>query len=603
MKTRQFIYIAILFVLSVATVLTSEGCHNDRKPDAKPNLIMISIDTLRRDHLGCYGYWRNTSPHIDRLAEQGVIFDNAVSASSWTLPSHTSMLTGLYPSFHGLEDDGVTLSPKIETLAEKLNEMGYWTVGVISHIYVSSAFNLNRGFQVFDDSMIDEGSRNPIAEEVVDRTLEIMTSQVQQPYYLFVHFFDPHWDYTPPAPYDEKFTSDDYEGSIDGTLPTFSQYVDGRQKISKADLRRLTALYDGEIAYVDAQIGRMLDELRQRGLMDNTTVALTSDHGEEFKDHGRLGHAISLFRELVGVPFIISGHDAFPSGERRKDIVSPVDIFPTLLDLAGYKGERTTQGISLVESVISDQRPVFAESIRYGNEKRTVRQGRFKLIHNIQGDNRYYFDVVNDPKEKRPFKKDPTGGDLVDALNDFALTADAGWHLKLIALKPGGLKFQAAITTEGKFVNPRRYHSEHLTEPSKAVYTVFEVSPDKKILNVEAEITYLMSEITFRTDPPDASVTFDISAESPGKEAGVFLGDGYRINGDEPFSLVRSDTRLNGLPDDYTKTPTGCYIRTIIDPNESSARSNMSEGAVQRLKALGYIDQDDNDDALENTPE
>jgi hypothetical protein len=150
------------------------GCAGpDQSPrEAPPNLILISIDTLRSDHLGCYGYARDgLSPNIDRLAREGVVFENAISTSSWTLPAHASMLTGLYPAFHALQDDGVKLPPGPVTLAESLRASGYRTFAVVSHVYVSSRFGLERGFDEFDDSLIAGGNVNPIAEPVLDRFL------------------------------------------------------------------------------------------------------------------------------------------------------------------------------------------------------------------------------------------------------------------------------------------------------------------------------------------------------------------------------------------------------------------------------------------------
>ena len=138
-------------------MLSILGCAQDETPKVAPNVLFISIDTLRSDHLGCYGYNRKTSPNIDKLAKSGTVFDNMMSTSCWTLPSHVSMFTGKYPAYHGLQDDGVKLSPDIPTLAEFFRNQGYYTMAVVSHIYVSSAFGLDRGFNVFDDSLISLG--------------------------------------------------------------------------------------------------------------------------------------------------------------------------------------------------------------------------------------------------------------------------------------------------------------------------------------------------------------------------------------------------------------------------------------------------------------
>ncbi|MCP4248035.1 MAG: sulfatase, partial [bacterium] len=182
-------------VIGLALVLPGiTGCERQaaQPPPPPPDILFISVDTLRRDHLGCYGYRRDTSPNIDALARGGTVFDNAISTSSWTLPAHASMLTGLYPAFHGLQDDGVKLGPQVATLAESLRAAGYHTIGVVSHVYVSSAFGLDRGFDTLDDSLIANGATNPVAEQVVDRFLEL---RAQAPpgkkVFAFVHLFDP----------------------------------------------------------------------------------------------------------------------------------------------------------------------------------------------------------------------------------------------------------------------------------------------------------------------------------------------------------------------------------------------------------------------------
>ncbi|MCH7813608.1 MAG: sulfatase, partial [Planctomycetes bacterium] len=240
-------------------------------PPPPPNILFISVDTLRRDHLGCYGYGPDTSPNIDALARDGTVFDNAISSSSWTLPAHASMLTGLYPAFHGLQDDGVKLGPQVVTLAESLQAAGYHTIGVVSHVYVSSAFGLDRGFDTLDESLIADGATNPVAEQVVDRFLELRSQAPPgKKVFAFVHFFDPHWDYSPPPPYDTRFVDPAYAGPVDGTIGSLLKFYGSDVRMPEADRRQAIALYDGEIAYLDAQIGRLFDALRAAGQFEET---------------------------------------------------------------------------------------------------------------------------------------------------------------------------------------------------------------------------------------------------------------------------------------------------------------------------------------------
>jgi len=575
----------IWFLLIVAV---TAGCGRDSRPAAPYNLILISIDTLRRDHVGCYGYPQSTTPTIDRLAESGMVFDNAVSSSSWTLPAHASMLTGLYPAFHRLQDDGTRLAPSIPTLAEGLRDAGYSTLAVVSHVYVSSQFGLERGFDLFDDSLIQGGAETPVASDVADRVLEQMANLPEGPYFAFVHFFDPHWDYTPPAPFDARFTDPGYAGPIDGTLKTMMPYLASTRPMPRPDLEHAVGLYDGEIAYVDAEIGRLLGVLREQGRLKNTVVVVTSDHGEEFKEHGRLGHGKSLFWEQLRVPLVVSGHPDFPRG-RREDLVSLVDLAPTLLALAGSETPPRVQGASMLERRRSEARVVYAESVRFGNEMRAARAPTTKVIHYFQGDARYFYDLSQDPRETRPLTEDPSAGKLSSALADYALVADSGWHMKLISLGRDPMKCRATVRTPGRFVYPCRYFSGHVDPPSGARFFRFDLGPDGHVLDFEVELTVLMGEVTFETDPPDAPVTFEVGVRSASAAAGVFLGSGERIPMNEPVTLERSDARLAGTPVSYTRTPPGCYIRTVTPPAELGPKTDLSEEAVERLRSLGYI--------------
>ena len=395
-------------VLGLLLVVAFTGCRDEGT--SRPSILLISVDTLRSDHLGCYGYERSTSPSIDKLARDGVVFDDVMSTCSWTLPSHASMLTGLYPSHHGLQDDGAKLAPRIRTLADALAGRGYHNVAVVSHVYVSSTFGLDRGFHTFDDSLILRGARNPIAREVVDRFLELEPEMPDRPFFAFLHFFDPHWDYTAPPPHDALFSDPAYEGRVDGTSDSLAPFHEANNPMPEPDRQEMIARYDGEIRYLDREIGRLLSALDRRGRLDNTLIVLTGDHGEEFKEHFQLGHGRTLFDEQLRVPLILSGLPEFPAGARRSDLVSPLDLPPTLLELAGSGGSREFQGRSLLSGDDSERRLLVAESIRFGFELRAARLGDIKAIHYRQENERYYFDVSKDPEEHSPLREDPTGG-------------------------------------------------------------------------------------------------------------------------------------------------------------------------------------------------
>lgn len=579
---------AAIFLFLTATIVA--GCAVDSGSPGQPDLILISVDTLRRDNLGCYGYPRGTSPNLDSLAARGVVFENALSTASWTLPAHVSMLTGLYPASHAVQDDGSKLAESLPAVAERLTDAGYNALAVVSHVYVSRAFGLARGFDIFDESLTEGGSKNPRAGPVVDRTLEHVDRLPRdQPLFVFVHFFDPHWEYSPPPPFDRQFIDPAYAGPIDGTLASLSPYFELGSPMAAPDLRQAVDLYDGEIAYVDVEIGRLIRELERR--RRPTVVALTSDHGEEFKEHGSLGHGRTLFEEQLRVPLILVGDsERLVAGMRRQEPVSLVDIAPTLVELAGAEPLVGAQGVSLLAPGVRS-RVVFGESIRFGNEIRYARLGPFKMIHWEQGDRRVFFDLERDPWERQPMREDPSGGRLESALAEHAARADRGWHLKLIGLGDTRLRFRGTIRTAARLLRPRRYYSGLLGGPAGVEFPVFDVEPlpddAGSVLSFEAIVSGRIAQVSFETDPGDATVSFQVEVEGDDASAGLFLGRGHRMQPREELELSPDDPRLEGTPPSYGQAAPGCYIRAVRGVTPPPV--DLSEEAIERLRALGYL--------------
>lgn len=345
---------------------------------AQPNVLLVSIDTLRADHLHCYGYERETSPALDRLSAEGVLFERALATSSWTLPSHISMLTGLPVSAHGVCDDRLwTLTgPDGELLpvplkgrfvSESLVASGYRTAGLYTWKYLEPQFGFGPGFETWErlghtfyshpevgprfealqlagdaegmralagefPELFDD--RRPSSAETVDRAIEWLEERERsRPFFLFVHLFDVHDPYTPPAPYDTLFDPD-YRGAIDGRRVT-SPDSPVRGDMPARDLAHLVALYDGEIAWVDSQVGRLIERLDALDLAEETLVIVTSDHGEEFFEHGHKTHRRQLYMESVHVPMILRWPGRLPAGERVAAPVGLADLSPTILAAAG----------------------------------------------------------------------------------------------------------------------------------------------------------------------------------------------------------------------------------------------------------------------------
>ncbi|MCA9510784.1 MAG: sulfatase, partial [Myxococcales bacterium] len=535
-----------------------------RRTGAPPprHVLVVSVDTLCADHLGLYGYARPTSPAIDALGARGVVFEHAMSTSSWTLPAHASLLTGRYPYQHRVQDDGARLGDDVPTLAEALRARGLATLAVVSHLYVASPFGLARGFDVFDDALIEGGTTNPRADAVVDRFLARLDAHLARgaegggarpdgaaaaPFFGFVHLFDPHWDYGAPAPYGRRFVDPAYRGPMDGSFAAMTPFVLAAGALAPADRAALVALYDGEIAWVDAQIARLLDALAARGVRDDTLVVITGDHGEEFGEHGRLGHGRTLFEEQLHVPLVVQHASLAP--RRESAPASLVDVAATVLDALGGEADAFGAGRSLLAAAPAQAEPrervLLAESIRYGLEWRAARRGPHKLVELADGAERWFFDLADDPAERRPAARDPSeDGALGAAFERFRSDADDGFQIKLVAHDGERLRLRARIEAQGPgaaIVSARHYASGHIAG-REVRFDRFELVDGGAALEVDAVVAQHVGTIRFDVAPPGSAVriaTRELSLLAPGATApaavalraadGTALGDDVRI--------------------------------------------------------------------------
>ena len=292
------------------------GCERSREGEGRvvqPNVVVITVDTLRADRLGCYGYEKAHTPHIDSLAREGVRAKHAIAATPLTLPSHASLFTGLEPPAHGVRSNGsFELSDDAVTLAERLKAAGYRTRAFVSAMVLHRSRNLDQGFDEYDDELWSQQHKRAalIRERSANSTMNLVLGWLDSnspgassnsPYFLWVHLFDPHAPYRPPA----------------------------------EDAKRAPTPYDGEIASVDRQIGRLLEALRTRGELDDTILVFTSDHGESLGEHGESTHAIFIYQSTVHIPWIVRFPAKLPVGRVYEGPVRTVDLMPTVLGLAG----------------------------------------------------------------------------------------------------------------------------------------------------------------------------------------------------------------------------------------------------------------------------
>jgi arylsulfatase A-like enzyme len=405
--------------LPVAFLCALVAACGARASDGAPrNLILISLDTLRPDHLSCYGHTPATSPTIDALAARGVRFADASSAAPWTLPSHTTMFTGLYPSHHGVKDYANRLAPEATTLAEVLAQHGFQTWAVINTWNIADPrFEIFQGFAPDDVHYIKEESGSGAGQVILDTGPEVEAQaraclerrRRDQPFFLFAHFYDAHTDFTPEPSYRDAFVQP-YAGKVDGTTGQLMAIRNQGLRLRDSDLAYLRQLYDAEIRQLDDVLARFFAFLEREDLLDDTLVVLVSDHGEEFQEHGGLLHGRSQHQELLRVPWILAG-PGIPRGVVVQEPVGLVDLLPTVLARFGLAPPGPLDGVDVAPTWSGGtlgQRLLFGEAdhnnIQDGKPvvdiKRMARLGSSTLHVDRTSGAATLFDLAGDPGEQ-----------------------------------------------------------------------------------------------------------------------------------------------------------------------------------------------------------
>jgi len=388
--------------------------HSERLP----NVLLISIDTLRADHLGCYGYSRATSPAIDALAARGVLFEQAYSHSPKTAMSHMSIMTGLLPGAHGVEQwmpqGSARLSDDIPTLATLLKPYGYATFAYTGGGHVRGELGFDQGMDSYETGTEVVGT----FEKLGDHILRYAHTSPDRPFFAFAHTYEVHDPYVPRLPYRNLFTDPRYSGRIIASYDELSAQVGTEWESQHAlywqhvdagnpqDVQRLKDLYDGAIRLTDDQVGKLIDRLRTAGILDRTLIILLSDHGEEFLDHGMFLHE-QVYEELLHVPLIMvlpAGAGAPHQGRRETAVVRLIDVLPTVLDLVGVPIPSHVQGTTLLPLLDGGGGPPVevASSWREGGWY-ALRRGDDKFMRfesDGQTVRRELYTVTTDPREQ-----------------------------------------------------------------------------------------------------------------------------------------------------------------------------------------------------------
>lgn len=448
------------------------GCHSEPAKPAAPaidpallplkyrdhNVVLISFDALQAAHVGCFGYERNTTPHLDAFAAQSFLFHRNYSVASWTVPSSMTWFTGVYPSEHGLTNKFKTynatvqhparlaeVAPNLQTLAQVLKQRGYATGGFSGNAGVSGDFGFSQGFDVYDHEKKKFGS----FERSIPKALHWVKQQRREKFFLFLHGYDVHGQCTPAGGFDYRFVDRSYDGKFTGSqqeqeLLREEGLEKGQVTLREADVKFWRAIYDEKIQRADARLGDFLQQFAKLGVLKQTLFVITADHGTEFHEHGRFDHGFTLYDEQIHVPLVIR-LPGQQMGKAISDRVSSIQVMPTILELLDVPlDESMTQqlrGKSLAATMqgAHEPRDLFSETNyrEYTFQRSLIAPNGWKLIYTLESGRRQLFQLDQDPHEANDLSADE--GEIADALQSrlFAHFKSIGHDLAATRWQPG----------------------------------------------------------------------------------------------------------------------------------------------------------------------
>jgi hypothetical protein len=494
------------------------------------------------------------------------------------------------------------------TLASILAENGFATGAVINVSVLNPSFGVDRGFQHYD---VSPPGVKRTADKVTEDALAWIDLNRDRPFLMFVHYFDPHLSYAPPAPYDTAFDPD-YSGRIGRSfeqedLERLSPVLFGRQDPeTRADWNHIRALYDGEIAFTDDAIGDLLEGLEARGLKDKTLVVLLSDHGEEFFEHGGFGHGHTLYREVIQVPFIVSLPGEFPEGARVTRQVRLVDVMPTIVDVLGIEVKSHVEGVSLVPLIEGTfglgQAPgsqfppdvAYSEGNIRGPEVRGISRFPWKLIYTVSSDERFVFDLRSDPGEVKDLR--PEGLEAAESLESmlfhsmYALSDT--WYVEMVGDGQAHI-FDLRILARkgvgiGRIHTPRLLDDRgHFAEEPGLVETDASGSVIE-IRDLELRGSLVLA---FRTDMAQGlPLTFDFRIDGEPAHQQTYVGRAFRQPGQMPFSSKsRRASASSAVSSDERPPPPYLWVRFSGASYRGETPAEMDDRTRKDLRALGYI--------------
>jgi len=560
--------------------------YENKSPGAtKPNVLLFIVDTLRSDRLSCYGYARNTSPNLDALVDEGVLFSHAVSQSTWTRPAVASILTSTYPGVHGAEDRPDIVRSGLPSFSATLRENEYSTVGIINNPNLQTRWGFGSDFDRYiDHSSLDVNDRNAQDRLVIDAAKAALDDIGDRNWMIYAHIIAPHGPYAPPPPFDEQFPP-----ALDG-LNSDEQ---------KAEVIR--SGYDGDIAFGDALFGQLIDDLKARGIYDNTIVVFVSDHGEQFLEHGAIGHGFSLFDEELMVPLAMKLPHVKDVPRVIERIVETVDIAPTILQSIGVKPNPRFQGQSLIGIINGEDvspRLGYARLRLAQADMHTVRSQRYKYIFNVKTNQQTLFDLASDPAELDPRSAIPPEAAALVEYARVRTTADAvGFHFLLTDIEASNRPVEGTVHISGMGEYGFRHPGSEMREQRDGDTISFEgrmkyADDDRQVFELWTREVRLNNFVHIHAKvrmDSQASITFTPRGQStsPPVTRGGQNGVSFPLDGTPiPIStLIASPERyaMTTLPDQFAIY--AWYVPAVDTINDS----DLPPDVLESLEALGYL--------------
>jgi len=552
----------------------------------RPTSIVIwLVDTLRADHLGCYGYERETSPRLDAFAADAIRFEQFISQSSWTKASVASMMTGLFPSSHGAVGRNDKLMPHVTTLAQVLHAEGYRTAAFSSNgVFHARAWDLCRGFEEVWTYLNRDNAGGKETLAIMADVAAWLEQNGDDPLFLFIHTVDPHMPYHPAEPYNRKF------GGHTGGRFTRGVVTAGhlRGDLTDADLQQVVALYDGEIAFSDACFGDFLDRLRSFDLFDDTLIVFVSDHGEEFRDHGGWGHGVELYQEQIRLPLVVRLPGGRSSGRVIHGRLRELDLMPTLLEWLDLEplvveGESFAALIDQLGPV--ENRDALSEQALDNNRLYSLVSGNYKYILRVTPTMKEsLYDISTDPEERRDLARqlpDVTRA-LATRVQEHRDSVESGFRAVFVSETPRTVR--GTVLSESPIIQARAIDKKSLRGFS------YGLSEDQRRLWFVLPANKRPHGIIFNMEQVGAGCELSIETPSGEDPLPVFLGPG-RVPA-PAGSIPLDDQRLlaegpiEGLEASRTA---GCYIWRVPGGGPAEAPLLTPEER-ENLKVLGYLE-------------